>query len=117
MLITHDFGIVAEICNKCAVVYAGEIVEVGTVEDIFDRPQHPYTIGLFESIPSLDKEMERLRPVKGQIIDPTELPPYCSFCDRCDRCTPACREQDSPLVEVSPGHFVKCLYARKEGEA
>ena len=117
MLITHDFGIVAEICNKCAVVYAGEIVEVGTVEDIFDRPQHPYTIGLFESIPSLDKEMDRLRPVKGQIIDPTELPHYCSFCDRCDRCTPACREQDSPLVEVSPGHLVKCLYARKEGEA
>lgn len=115
MLITHDFGIVAEICNKCAVVYAGEIVEVGTVEDIFDRPQHPYTIGLFASIPSLDKDTDRLKPVKGQIIDPTNLPSYCSFCDRCDRCTDECRKIDPKPVEVNPGHFVKCIYARKEG--
>ncbi len=115
MLITHDFGLVAEICNKCAVVYAGEIVEMGTVEDIFDRPQHPYTIGLFESIPSLDKDTERLKPVKGQIIDPTDLPPYCSFYDRCDHCTEECRKGDPSLVEVGPGHFVKCMYAKKEG--
>lgn len=114
MLITHDFGIVAEICNKCAVVYAGEIVEIGSVEDIFDRPQHPYTTSLFESIPSLDKDVERLKPVKGQIIDPTDLPSYCSFCDRCDVCTDKCRETDPALVEVSPGHFVKCIYAKKE---
>ena len=114
MLITHDFGIVAEICNKCAVVYAGEIVEIGSVEDIFDRPQHPYTISLFESIPSLDKEVERLKPVKGQIIDPTDLPSYCSFCDRCDVCSDKCHETDPGLVEVSPGHFVKCIYAKKE---
>ena len=117
MLITHDFGLVAEICNKCAVVYAGEIVEIGSVEDIFDRPQHPYTIGLFESIPSMDKDVERLKPVKGQIIDPTDLPNYCSFCDRCDRCTDECRACDPALVEVGPGHFVKCIYAKKEGEA
>ena len=117
MLITHDFGIVAEICNKCAVVYAGEIVEMGTVEDIFDRPQHPYTLGLFASIPSLDKDTERLQPVKGQIIDPTDLPSYCSFCDRCDRCTDDCRNTDPGLVEVTPGHFVKCMYAKKGGNA
>ena len=116
MLITHDLGIVADICNKCAVVYAGEIVEIGTVEDIFDRPQHPYTLGLFASIPSLDKDVERLQPVKGQIIDPTDLPPYCSFCDRCDRCTEQCRAVDPKLVEVSPGHFVKCIFARKEAD-
>ncbi|MBQ8074178.1 MAG: ABC transporter ATP-binding protein [Clostridia bacterium] len=116
MLITHDLGIVADICNKCAVVYAGEIVEIGTVEDIFDRPQHPYTLGLFASIPSLDKDVERLQPVKGQIIDPTDLPPYCSFCDRCDRCTEQCRAADPKLVEVSPGHFVKCIFARKEAD-
>jgi len=114
MLITHDFGIVAEICNKCAVVYAGEIVEIGSVEDIFDRSQHPYTISLFESIPSLDKDVERLKPVKGQIIDPTDLPTYCSFCDRCNVCSEKCREIDPPLVEVSSGHFVKCIYAKKE---
>lgn len=114
MLITHDLGIVADICNKCAVVYAGEIVEVGSVEDIFDHPQHPYTISLFESIPSLDKDVERLKPVKGQIIDPTNLPSYCSFHDRCSRCCDKCKEIDPQLVEVSPGHFVKCIYAQKE---
>ena len=116
ILITHDFGIVAQTCDKCAVVYAGEIVESGTAEDIFDRPQHPYTIGLFNSIPSLDTDVERLEPVKGQIIDPTDLPEYCSFYDRCDRCTEECKKKDPTPVEVNPGHFVKCLYARKEAE-
>ena len=116
MLITHDFGLVAEICNKCAVVYAGEIVEIGSVEDIFDRPQHPYTAGLFASIPALDRDVERLVPVKGQIIDPTDLPEYCSFYDRCDRCTEDCRNIDPKLTEVGPGHFVKCIWAKKEGQ-
>lgn len=111
ILITHDFGIVADVCNKCAVVYAGEIVECGTVEDIFDRPYHPYTIGLFESIPSLDKDVERLKPVPGQTIDPNDLPSYCSFYDRCSRRTDACMQCDPALAEVGPGHFSKCIHA------
>ena len=111
MLITHDFGIVADVCNKCAVVYAGEIMECGSVEDIFDRPQHPYTIGLFESIPSLDKDVERLKPVPGQTIDPNDLPAYCSFYSRCSRRTEACKNCDPVLTAVSPGHFVKCIHA------
>ena len=111
MLITHDFGIVADVCNKCAVVYAGEIMECGSVEDIFDRPQHPYTIGLFESIPSLDKDVERLKPVPGQTIDPNDLPAYCSFYTRCSRRTEACKNCDPVLTAVSPGHFVKCIHA------
>ena len=114
MLITHDFGIVADICNKCAVVYAGEIVEYGTVEDIFDRPKHPYTIGLFESIPSLTKDVDRLKPVQGQTVDPNDLPEYCSFYDRCSKCTEKCKGCDPVLTEVAPGHFVKCIYAQKE---
>ncbi len=114
MLITHDFGIVADICNKCAVVYAGEIVEYGTVEDIFDRPKHPYTIGLFESIPSLTKDVDRLKPVQGQTVDPNDLPEYCSFYDRCSKCTEKCKGCDPVLTEVTSGHFVKCIYARKE---
>ncbi len=114
MLITHDFGIVADICNKCAVVYAGEIVEYGTVEDIFDRPEHPYTIGLFESIPSLTKDVDRLKPVQGQTVDPNDLPEYCSFYDRCSKCTEKCKGCDPVLTEVAPGHFVKCIYAQKE---
>ncbi len=113
MLITHDFGIVADICNKCAVVYAGEIVEFGSVEDIFDRPQHPYTIGLFESIPSLTKDVERLKPVRGQTVDPNNLPEYCSFYDRCSRCTESCKGCDPKPVEVESGHYVKCIFAQR----
>ena len=116
MLITHDFGIVADVCNKCAVVYAGEIVECGSVEDIFDRPRHPYTIGLFESIPSLDKDVERLKPVPGQTVDPNDLPGYCSFYDRCTRHTDACKGCDPKLTEVGPGHLVKCIYANGKEE-
>ena len=116
ILITHDFGIVAQTCDRCAVVYGGEIIEMGSVEDIFDRPQHPYTIGLFDSIPSLETEVDRLKPIMGQIIDPTDLPEYCSFSSRCGKCTEDCKKCDPKPVEVSPGHFVKCIYAKKEGE-
>lgn len=115
MLITHDFGIVADICNKCAVVYAGEIVEFGSVEDIFDRPAHPYTIGLFESIPSLTKDVRRLKPVRGQTIDPNNLPEYCSFYDRCSRCNPKCKACDPGMTEISPGHLVKCIFPQEGG--
>ena len=110
LLITHDFGVVADICNKCAVIYAGEIVESGTVEHIFDHPMHPYTIGLFDSLPSLDKDVERLKPIKGVVADPTALPSYCSFYDRCDHCTEDCKKENPVLREVEPGHFVKCIH-------
>lgn len=117
LLITHDFGVVADICNKCAVIYAGEIVENGTVADIFDRPMHPYTVGLFNSLPSLDKDVERLKPIKGMVADPTELLPYCSFYDRCDYCTEACKKANPGLVEREPGHFVKCIHEIHPKEA
>ncbi|MBB5264630.1 peptide/nickel transport system ATP-binding protein [Catenibacillus scindens] len=110
LLITHDFGVVADICNKCAVIYAGEIVEKGRVEHIFDHPMHPYTIGLFDSLPTMDKDVERLKPIKGAVADPTQLPPYCSFYDRCDYCTEECKRQNPALKEVEPGHFVKCIH-------
>ena len=110
LLITHDFGVVADICNKCAVIYAGEIVEKGRVEHIFDHPMHPYTIGLFDSLPTMDKDVERLKPIKGAVADPTQLPPYCSFYDWCDYCTEECKRQNPALKEVEPGHFVKCIH-------
>ena len=116
LLITHDFGVVADICKKCAVIYAGEIVEYGTVEDIFDRPAHPYTLGLFHSLPSLDKEVTRLTPIPGMMSDPTNLPEGCSFCDRCDRKTELCAKTDPKLVEIGPGHYVKCHHCVKGGE-
>ena len=111
LLITHDFGVVADICNKCAVIYAGEIVEYGTVEHIFDSPTHPYTIGLFRSLPSLDKDVSRLEPIKGMVADPTDLPFYCSFYDRCDQCTEECSERNPQIREIEPGHFVRCIHS------
>ena len=114
LMITHDLGIVAEMCDKCAIIYAGEIVEYGELEHIFDRPQHPYTIGLMESIPSLDKDVERLKPIPGLMIDPTNLPQHCSFCDRCPQKGQQCKDGDPQLMEVEPGHWVKCFFAGKE---
>ena len=109
VLITHDLGIVANFCQSVAVIYSGEIVEYGTVEDIFDRPQHPYTLGLFGSIPRLGTTEKRLRPIKGLIPDPTDLPAGCKFCERCPQAGKDCETADPPVVEVGPGHLVKCL--------
>jgi len=109
LLITHDFGVVAESCERCAVMYAGEIIESGTVEDIFDNPKHPYTIGLFGALPNAHGEKTELKPVKGLMPDPANLPEYCSFADRCEECSEVCRSSDPKAQEVSPGHFVKCF--------
>ena len=114
LMITHDLGIVAEMCDKCAIIYAGEIVEYGTLEHIFDRPMHPYTVGLMESIPSLDKDLERLKPIPGLMIDPTNLPQHCSFCERCSRKGEKCSKDDPKLTEVESGHWVKCFFSGKE---
>ena len=108
LLITHDFGVVADICDNCAVMYAGEIVEIGSCEQIFRRPSHPYTIGLFESLPNLDEEVTRLKPIHGLMCDPMNLPNYCSFYDRCTRRCDACTKCEPPFVEIEQGHFVRC---------
>lgn len=117
LLITHDFGVVAEVCNRCAVVYAGEIVESGSVEHIFNNPMHPYTRGLFDSLPSMneDEDVEHLKSIPGLMIDPMNLPTYCSFYERCGHRCPNCGETDPPLQEVEPDHFVKCLCCTERG--
>ena len=108
LVITHDFGVVAEMCDKCAVMYAGEIVESGSVEDFFENPQHPYTIGLFESLPSVGVG-GRLKPIPGVMADPMDLPSCCTFAERCPHASDECRAGDPELTEVAPGHFVKCF--------
>lgn len=113
LMITHDLGVIADICNTCAVMYAGEIVEYGAVEQILDEPRHPYTIGLLNSLPSVDKDVDRLIPIKGVMSDPLNLPGYCSFYDRCDKHTDECMMSDPALKEVNDGHFVKCLHCCK----
>jgi peptide/nickel transport system ATP-binding protein len=114
IMITHDLGIVARMCDRCAIVYAGEIVECGTLEHIFDRAVHPYTKGLMEAIPSLDKDTKRLKPIPGLMPDPMNLPTHCSFCSRCPFKTDRCEKEDPKLVETEPGHWVKCFRVGKE---
>jgi peptide/nickel transport system ATP-binding protein len=112
VMITHDLGLVADFCESVAVVYSGEIVERGTAEHIFDNPVHPYTLGLFASLPRLDKTEQRLVPIKGLMPDPSNLPKGCRFCERCPEATAACAETPPADVEIEPGHIVKCTLAK-----
>jgi peptide/nickel transport system ATP-binding protein len=116
ILITHDLGVVAQNCDDVAIIYAGEIVEYGSLRDVFKRPKHPYTIGLLDSIPSLAKEVRRLKPVKGLMPDPTSLPKGCKFHTRCDYARDICRQEIQKLSPVSgdAGHLVRCVYAGTE---
>lgn len=117
ILITHDLGIVAESCDDMAVIYAGEIVEYASKRDLFLNPQHPYTIGLFGSIPSLSEDVDRLTPIPGLPANPEKLPEGCHFNPRCSHCTAACQSGEIPWGEVTPGHFVRCtLCAGKKAE-
>ena len=115
ILITHDLGVVAETCDKVAVMYAGEIVEYGSLEHIFDETAHPYTKGLFHSLPSLDRKERRLKPIAGLMPDPTRLPEGCKFHPRCPFAEERCRTVNPKAAELSPGHFVKCLRCQREG--
>ncbi len=115
MLITHDLGVVAEMADYVVVMYAGKIIEMGTAEDIFDRPLHPYTIGLQKSKPTVDGDVESLYCIPGFVPNPVDMPNYCYFRDRCDRCTKECAGEYPHLVKVSDTHSVSC-YLYKEGE-
>ena len=109
LLITHDLGVVAETCDKVAIMYAGEIVEYGTLEDIFNHVKHPYTKGLFGSLPRLDQEVRRLQPIDGLMPDPSDLPTGCKFHPRCPWASEECRRLEPSLCEMEPGHLVRCL--------
>jgi peptide/nickel transport system ATP-binding protein len=115
LLITHDLGVVASTCQSVAVVYAGEIVEYGTVRHIFNNPLHPYTKGLFDSLPNLDESKKRLKPIKGMMPDPTNLPEGCTFCERCDYAIEICARKKPAEYEPEEGHTVRCFLADKEG--
>ena len=115
LMITHSLGIVAEICDDMAVMYAGRIVEKGTVDDVFNNMRHPYTEGLFNSLPNLKEQGEMLEPIKGLMPDPADLPPGCTFAPRCPYATEACSAAVPELqsVDGSSTHFVAChAYAR-----
>lgn len=117
ILITHDLGVVAETCDAVYVMYAGKIVEQGSVYDIFDSPAHPYTWGLLRSIPKITERRhgERLYNIEGMVPPLTDLPPGCRFAPRCERATAACREREPELVAVGDGHFARCWRAGERG--
>ena len=117
ILITHDLGVVSQTCDRVAVMYAGEIVESGTAEDIFlGETHHPYTTGLFGSLPDLNKETRRLSPIDGLMPDPADLPKGCKFNPRCPHCTDICRSCEPALVEKD-GHAIRCHMINKEANA
>ena len=108
IMITHDLGIVAEICDTFAIVYAGHIVEYGTLEDIFNHTAHPYTVGLFGSLPNMDDRTQRLKPIPGLMPDPTKLPAGCPFCPRCPHATEKCQTVLPELIHIGGEHVVAC---------
>lgn len=109
ILITHDLGVVAETCDRVAVMYAGEIIEYATLEQLFEEPKHPYTVGLFGSIPNLEEDVDRLNPIKGLMPDPTELPSGCTFHPRCPHAEEICSIQEPEVTDLGEKHKVKCL--------
>ena len=108
LLITHDLGIVAQVCSTVAIMYAGEIVEYGPVKEFFENTVHPYSRGLFLAIPRLDEDVERLSVIPGMMPDPVELPQGCKFHPRCAYATERCQTEQPVMHEVSPGHIVRC---------
>jgi peptide/nickel transport system ATP-binding protein len=111
ILITHDLGVVAEMADDVAVMYAGQIVERAPVATLFARPEHPYTVGLLGSIPRLDEKREHLPSIEGRVPDMTQPPAGCRFAARCPFVEPACRAEVPALVEVTPGHLSRCRRA------
>ena len=120
IMITHDLGVVASMCERIAVMYAGRIVEYGTTDDIFYNPQHEYTKGLIRSIPRLDvKEKERLVPIEGNPVDLLNPPAVCPFAPRCDKCMKICLREMPPVSNFGSVHYTQCWMIQKaemEGE-
>ena len=110
LMITHDLGVVAKMCDDVAVVYAGRVIESGTLEDVFNNTMHPYTEGLFNSLPNIGKRDAELKPIPGLMPDPTKLPKVgCAFADRCSYATEACREKTPEARYVSDTHMIACV--------
>ena len=114
LMITHDLGVVAETCDKVSVIYAGRVVEHGTLEDVFENTLHPYTEGLFNSLPNLDDRQAKLKPIKGLMPDPSNLPAGCVFCPRCNYACEICAEEKPKRLYRNATHYVEChLYNEK----
>ena len=115
MLITHDLGVIAEMADYVVVMYAGKVIERGTVSEIFHDPRHPYTIGLQKSKPTMNSDSDTLFNIPGNVPNPVNMPSHCYFKERCDRCTAKCSGDYPGMIQVSPTHYVAChLYGKEE---
>ena len=114
LLITHDLGVVAEVCDDVAVMYCGKIMEKGNVFDVFAKHSHPYTEGLLESIPKLGQRADVLEVIPGNVPSMNEIPKGCRFSDRCKYCFAKCREEEPEFVDLGNGHFSRCWRCMKE---
>lgn len=114
LLITHDLGVVAEMCERVAIIYAGQVVEVGLAEDIYDHTSHPYTIGLFGSLPGVAGDAKRLTPIAGLMPDPANLPQGCKFAPRCDHCMERCKKEEPELISLENNHQVRCFLVEQQ---
>jgi peptide/nickel transport system ATP-binding protein len=108
-------GVVAQTCDHVAVIYAGKIIEYGSKKDIFVDYAHPYTHGLFASLPDANKNSPRLKPITGSMPDPTNLPPGCAFHPRCPFVIEDCKNSEIPLIEISQGHLCRCINIQQKG--
>jgi len=115
ILITHDLGVVAQTCDVVAVIYAGKIIEYGTKVDVYTEGTHPYTLGLFASLPDCNQDSNRLKPIPGSMPNPTNLPQGCAFHPRCPYATDECRSDEIPMIEISPGHLCRCIHTEQVG--
>ena len=114
MLITHDLGIIAEMADYVVVMYAGRVIEKGTVSEIFHDPKHPYTIGLQKSKPTMNSSDDALFNIPGNVPNPVNMPDYCYFKERCSMCKNACSGEYPGMIQVSPTHFVACHLYNEE---
>jgi peptide/nickel transport system ATP-binding protein len=115
IMITHDLGIVADICDKVAIMYAGSVVEFAPKYELFRYPKHPYTVGLFGAIPDISNDDDVLKPIEGLMPDPTKLPTGCPFHPRCAKAKPECSQVEPGNVDIGDEHFVKCILFHKQG--
>ena len=116
LMITHDLGIVADVCDEVSVMYAGRVVEHGTLEDVYEQTAHPYTEGLFNSIPNIEARTHRLIPIRGLMPDPTDLPKGCPFHPRCSYATEECKTKEPDKTQLSDTHYVYCILRQRECE-
>ena len=113
IMITHDLGVIADMCDEIIVMYAGRICERGTVDEIFYNPKHEYTKGLLRSIPKLDSRNQRLIPIAGSPVDLTSMPAGCAFASRCDHCMKICLRENPPKTDFSKTHYAHCFMNQK----